>query len=82
MRTLEHTSIATDGDPVERADRRQRRRRTTMAIAVRRHTNILALAAALLLALAALAAIAAHRLHALNWVCGFGETWDTVPDEI
>ena len=32
--------------------------------------------------LAALAAIAAHRLHALNWVCGFGETWDTVPDEV
>ena|GEM_PF-1731348 len=29
-----------------------------------------------------LATIAAHRLHALNWICGFGETWDTVPDEV
>jgi len=33
-------------------------------------------------ALVTLAAIASHRLHALNWVCGFGETWDTVPDEV
>ncbi len=26
-----------------------------------------------------LAAIAAERLRALNWLCGFGPTWDTVP---
>jgi len=23
--------------------------------------------------------IAAERHHALNWVCGLGESWDTVP---
>ena len=33
-------------------------------------------------ALTVLAAIAGHRLHALNWICGFGQTWDTVPDEV
>lgn len=28
------------------------------------------------------ALIASARLHALNWLCGFGETWDSVPLEI
>ncbi len=23
--------------------------------------------------------IAAERHHALNWICGFGRTWDDVP---
>ncbi len=26
--------------------------------------------------------IASQRLHALNWVCGFGDTWDSVPLDI
>ncbi len=63
MQTLRHTSIATDGDLVERAERQQRRRRATMGLTVARHTNILALAAALLLALGALAATAAFQLR-------------------
>ncbi len=29
-----------------------------------------------------LAAIANERLYALNWVCGYGDTWDDVPLEI
>lgn len=29
-----------------------------------------------------IALIASARLHALNWLCGFGETWETVPLEI
>ncbi len=52
MQTLRHTSIATEGDLVERAERQERRRRATIGRTVARHTNILALAAALLLALA------------------------------
>ena len=28
-----------------------------------------------------IAAIAGARLHALNWLCGFGESWDAVPLE-
>jgi hypothetical protein len=27
-------------------------------------------------------AVAEARLHALNWVCGFGESWDAVPLDI
>jgi hypothetical protein len=30
----------------------------------------------------AVGAIAAVRLHALNWLCGFGSTWDDVPLEV
>ncbi len=62
MQTLKHTSIAMDGDLVESAEP-ERRRRTTMGLTVARHTNILALAAALLLALGALAAATALRLQ-------------------
>ena len=29
-----------------------------------------------------LTAIAAERLRALNWVCGFGSSWDNVPSEL
>ncbi len=29
-----------------------------------------------------IALIASARLHAFNWLCGFGETWDTVPLDI
>lgn len=29
-----------------------------------------------------IALISSARLHALNWLCGFGETWDTVPLDI
>ena len=65
MKTLRHTSIATDGDLVERAQR-QRRRRTTMGLTVARHTNLLAPAAALLLALGALAATTAFQLRPAN----------------
>ena len=61
MQTAGHTSIATDGDLVECAERQQRWR-TTMGLTVARHTTILALAA-LLLALGALAATAAFRLQ-------------------
>lgn len=32
--------------------------------------------------LAAFHAMAEQRLRALNWVCGFGETWDDVPLEV
>jgi len=27
-------------------------------------------------------AVSAERLHALNWVCGFGEHWDSVPLDV
>ncbi len=63
MQTPKHTSIATVGDLVERAERRQQRRRTTMGLAVARHTNILALTAALLLTLGALAAATVFQLQ-------------------
>jgi hypothetical protein len=62
MKTLRHTSIATDGDLVERVERQQRRR-ATMGLTVARHTNILALAAALLFALGALATTTAFQLR-------------------
>lgn len=29
-----------------------------------------------------LASIAAERVHALNWLCGFGSDWDHVPTEV
>jgi hypothetical protein len=29
-----------------------------------------------------LTALATERLRALNWVCGFGSSWDDVPDEL
>lgn len=33
-------------------------------------------------AVASWLALAEHRLRALNWVCGFGESWDDVPLDI
>jgi hypothetical protein len=29
-----------------------------------------------------LVAITGQRLHALNWLCGFGSSWDDVPLDI